>query len=241
MKMKNLLAYWRFLPYLHKILYFNFHYLPFRQALKLPILLYKPHLLECKGEVKIESDNIYTGMIQLGIFRGRLFQNTGIRWINEGGRCIFRGHCIMKNNSYVHIRNNSLLDIGDNSKFGPELRMSVNKMIKIGDNLSLGWMGIVVDSSFHRLKRKSGEWREGEADADREIVIGRNNWFGLKCVILKGTKTPDYCIFGATSFLNKDYSNNPSYILMAGNPLKIKAEDIWRDPIDDSLEELRIF
>ena len=33
--------------------YFNFHYLPFRQAVKLPILLYKPKLLELQGNVKI--------------------------------------------------------------------------------------------------------------------------------------------------------------------------------------------
>lgn len=30
-------------------IWFNFHYLPFRQAVRLPILLYKPKLLACKG------------------------------------------------------------------------------------------------------------------------------------------------------------------------------------------------
>lgn len=40
----------RSLPY---SIYFNFHYLPFRQAVKLPILLYKPKLLKLKGIVKI--------------------------------------------------------------------------------------------------------------------------------------------------------------------------------------------
>lgn len=30
-------------------IYFNFHYLPFRQAIKLPIILYKPHLKLMKG------------------------------------------------------------------------------------------------------------------------------------------------------------------------------------------------
>lgn len=34
-------------------IYFNFHYLPFRQAMRLPILLYKPKLLKMKGNVKI--------------------------------------------------------------------------------------------------------------------------------------------------------------------------------------------
>ena len=33
--------------------YFNFHYLPFSQAARLPILLYKPRLLKLQGNVKI--------------------------------------------------------------------------------------------------------------------------------------------------------------------------------------------
>ena len=47
-------------------LYFNFKYLPFNQALKLPILLYKPYFKELKGKVVIDSSNIYFGMIRMG-------------------------------------------------------------------------------------------------------------------------------------------------------------------------------
>lgn len=36
-------------------IYFNFHYLPFKQAIKLPILLCKPTLLRCEGQVIINS------------------------------------------------------------------------------------------------------------------------------------------------------------------------------------------
>ena len=34
-------------------IYFNFHYLPFKQAIKLPIFLYKPHLKLMKGTITI--------------------------------------------------------------------------------------------------------------------------------------------------------------------------------------------
>lgn len=33
--------------------WFNFHYLPWRQAIHLPILLYKPRIVDGKGSVKI--------------------------------------------------------------------------------------------------------------------------------------------------------------------------------------------
>ena len=225
----------KFLPYIFHIIYFNFHYLPFRQAIKLPILLYKPHLLKCNGKVIIDSDKISLGMIRFGVFAGRLFQNGGIYWANDGGDCIFKGSCVIKNNSNIHIGKNGRLIFGNNFEGGPELKLSANKSIVFGENMRFGWMGIAIDTSYHLIKKKNGERREGNPDADKEIVIGKNNWLGMKCVVFKGTKTPDYCIFGATSFLNKDYSDNPSYILMAGNPLKIKAYDVWRDVYDDDI------
>lgn len=41
------------LRYLPQTLWFNFHYLPWRQAVRLPILLYKPRFVDVKGTVKI--------------------------------------------------------------------------------------------------------------------------------------------------------------------------------------------
>ena len=41
---------------LFSTIYFNFHYLPFNQAIRLPILLYKPHLVKCKGSVNISKE-----------------------------------------------------------------------------------------------------------------------------------------------------------------------------------------
>ena len=40
-------------------IYFNFHYLPFRQAVKLPIFLYKPHLKLTKGSITIQGGNYW--------------------------------------------------------------------------------------------------------------------------------------------------------------------------------------
>lgn len=48
-------------------------------------------------------------------------------------------------------------------------------------------------------------------------------------MILSGTKTPDFCTIGAASIVSKDYSNYPTHILLAGNPIEIKAKDVWTD------------
>ena len=64
-------------------LYFNFHYLPLRQAIKLPIVLFRPKLLKCKGEVILGSDIIKTGMIQLGEHLVSLYPQKGMVWENH--------------------------------------------------------------------------------------------------------------------------------------------------------------
>ncbi len=55
--MKQLL---RYLPYLPWTVWFNFRYLPLRQAVRLPILLRKPRLLRCGGRIRIEGP-VHTG------------------------------------------------------------------------------------------------------------------------------------------------------------------------------------
>lgn len=84
-------------------IYFNFHYLPFNQAIKLPILLYKPKLLKMKGNIKIEKCKIKFGMIRLGFPTVSLYPNTGIVYENHGGTIVFNGKCAIGNNSAISI------------------------------------------------------------------------------------------------------------------------------------------
>lgn len=51
--MSKVKGYLRILRYLHKSIYFNFKCLPIQQAIKLPILLYKPKFGKLDGRVTI--------------------------------------------------------------------------------------------------------------------------------------------------------------------------------------------
>lgn len=87
MNKKKIRRYLQELRYIVPTLYFNFHYLPFRQALRLPIVLYKPHLLACKGKIRLEPEDgrIWHGMIRLGFLNSSIYPNHGITWENKGG------------------------------------------------------------------------------------------------------------------------------------------------------------
>jgi Acetyltransferase (isoleucine patch superfamily) len=214
-------------------MYFNFHYLPLKQAIKLPILLYKPKLLKMNGSVVVSSKNIRFGMIRLGTYTVPLYPNSGILWENNGGTVYFDGRCKIGNNSKLSIGKLGILTFGDNFLASTSLKLACCNKIVFKENVRLAWDVIVIDTSFHRLKDMAGNYL---GKGYGEIIIGRNNWIPTRCTVLKGTRTPDYCIFGCASLLNKDYTDNPTHILMAGNPLTLKREGIWRDVDDDSIE-----
>lgn len=50
------------------------------------------------------------------------------------------------------------------------------------------------------------------------IVIGNYCFIGTNCIFLPGSCLPDYCVLGALSLLNKNYTEN--YTLYAGTPAK---------------------
>ena len=81
-------------------LWFNLKYLPFKQAIKLPILLYRPTFLRLKGSVVIESDDIRFGMIKLGLFTSAVYPNSGIT-IRNDGILLFKGECYIGNDTYI--------------------------------------------------------------------------------------------------------------------------------------------
>jgi len=215
-------------------LYFNFHYLPFKQAIKLPILLFKAKLLKCLGEVIIESDVLKTGMIRLGDYGVSLYPNKGIVWENHGGKVIFRGRCDIGNSSAISIGPTGYCVFGSNFKATTSFKLTSYCHVEFGEKVLIAWDVIVMDSSFHRLKDRSGNFTsKGYAP----IVIGNNNWITTRCMILSGTKTPDYCSIGAGSILNKDYTHFPTHVLIAGNPVDVKAKNVWIDLMDHDILE----
>lgn len=87
----------RILRYILHSVFFNFHYLPFHEAVKLPILLYKPKLLKLKGTIKIkQEDKIGFGMIRLGFPEVSLYPNTGIVFENYGEPLFLKDNVVLE-------------------------------------------------------------------------------------------------------------------------------------------------
>lgn len=217
---------------LPKTIWFNFHYLPFKQAIRLPIICYNVRLRESKGKVTIDSEKIITGMISLGRDIVGVYPDSGVTWENKG-HVKFHGKASFGNCCAICVGRNGVLNIGHDFVTNAATKIICSFSITFEECVRLGWETLIMDTSFHRLKSTDGDFR---GKGYKEIKLGKNNWLGTKCTVFPGAKTPDYCVIGAGSFLNKDISDYPTHIMVAGNPIQIKVRDVWRDVNDDKPE-----
>ncbi len=205
--------------------------MPFKQACRLPIILYKPKLLKLKGRVVIESSNISTGMILLGFPKVSIFPNSGIVFENHGGNCVFYGSCSIGNASAISIGKTGNLYFGERFNATACAKIVSYYSLEFKDNVSLGWDNVVTDTDFHKMTKIDGGYTKGYG----KVVIGRYNWFGLRCTILKNTDTPDFCTIGGNSVLNKKY-DFPPYSVLAGNPCDKRGEGVYLNNRDDKID-----
>lgn len=214
-----------------KTVYFNFHYLPFSQAIKLPIILYKPHFLKLKGRIIIQG-NVRTGMITLGRNIVSIYPDTGINIENHGGTIIFQGHCLIGNNSSISVGEKSTVTIGSNFIATTTLRLISYHKISIDENVLCGWNCMFVDTDFHKLTLLPSRTCP---PAFGEIEIGRDCWMAMNSTVMKNGKIGDYCVVAGNSIINKDFSEY-TYCLLAGQPADVKKRGIFRDRNNDVVE-----
>lgn len=211
---------------------FDFRYLPFKQAIKLPVWVYKMRLLSQRGIISIESDRIYSGMIQLGFPRCATYPNNGITWRNRG-KVVFKGSCKIGNDCYVIVGKQGILTFGDDFKANAGIKIVSECSITFGNHTRFGWGGIMMDTNFHPLydieKKKYKR-------AFSPIVIGDYNWFGLQCYIMHGVHTPERCIFGARSVVTRG-GQFESYCVHGGSPIRVLTRNVLRDYEHDKITD----
>ncbi|MFI3242837.1 MAG: hypothetical protein R3Y56_01125 [Akkermansia sp.] len=214
-------------------IFFNFYYLPFRQAVHLPILLYKPKFISLGGQIVIKSDCIKFGMIQLGRCFVPVYPNTGIIWENKKGRVSFLGECKIGGNSSLSVNKGANIIFHDDFVATSSVQIISFKAITFGCKCRLGWNSLVMDTGFHPLydieKKKF-------KPAFGAITIGDYNWFGNQCVVMHSVTTPERCIFGLRSVITRG-GKYESYAVHGGSPAKLLTRGVMRDYDNDYVED----
>lgn len=215
--------------YIIHILYFNFHYLPFRQAIKLPIFLYKPRFLCCEGKISI-SGRVRTGMIKLGRNFVSLYPDGGISWENRG-IVEFHGECYIGRNSCLSTGKNGHIVFGKNFVATNTFKIASYDQIIFGENVLCGWECMFIDTDFHQLQCDNAQVLK----AYGSIIIGNHCWFGFRNTVMKNTVVPSNCVIASNSLLNRKY-DVPEKSLLAGMPAKLVRKGVYLDVKNDIIK-----
>ena len=168
-------------------------------------------------------------MIKMG-FKHDFYYKKGISYKNVRGLIVFQGKCQIGNESMLEVHPGAVLTFGD--KFGASCcKIFCVQQITFGAGTLLGFGTTVLDSDFHYIVDMIGR---RFISPSAPIHIGRHNWVGCQSLIMKGTHTPDCCIIGARSILNRKYKV-PSYSLIGtlSQSAQLLEEDYLLAPLND--------
>ena len=106
---------------------------------------------------------------------------------------------------------NAICEIGNNCRINGTF-IHAKKKIMIGENTVIAAGTQILDSNGHVTKSLN---RTKGRDNPKSIIIGKNVWIGLNCVILKGTEIGNNSIIAAGSIVKGIFEPNS---LIQGNP-----------------------
>lgn len=197
-----------------KTLRVNFKCLPFKQAVKLPIVISHHVYLRCvKGKIVIQGQ-VRPGMITIGIGNVGIFDKKKSRSVLElakTGTIVFRGGAFLGNGVKLSVA--GTLELGKDFRMTAESTIFCNKSIRFGDGCLVSWENLIFDTDVHKL------YRDGErCNEDQPVVFGDRVWIGCRNTIIKGTVVPSDVVIGAGSFLSGTYEE--SHVVLAGVPAK---------------------
>lgn len=202
-----------------RTIYFNFRYLPFHQAVKLPVWI--------ANNVRIKNLNrgciSLEGIVRLGLVRIGYHEADGVDVysshtiidIQGDGKLIFANDAHIGQGAILCAKENASLTLGSNFAVSGTTSIICSKSITFGDDVQLSWNSMVMDSDAHKIFDESGKLLNPPCS----IKIGNKVWIAANTTIMKGTTLPDNVIVAANSLVNKKFTETG--VIIGGQPAKV--------------------
>lgn len=217
---------------LFKTLYLNLRLFPFKQAIRLPILVGKGTVIRNVGRVVIDCP-IKTGLMTIGIVY--LFNdkrsNSSI-WYNNG-TIILSGKVLIHTGVCLYTRKSGRISFGGNNHIGINSSIFSECAVTIGESTQLSWNVQVSDTDFHYMEEIE---THKVYPKKKPVSIGKNVWIGNHVSIGKGVTISDECIVASYSVVTKPFLT--SYTILAGIPAQEKKRGFRRIFSEEREQEL---
>lgn len=209
--------------YLIYTIWFNFRYLSFRQAIKLPIKIRSHIRIE-----KLKKGQIEVGVLRHGIIRigggGSPGMNSTVCClrIDKKAKLAFKGKTTISQGTVLRCDKNSSIIFGDNFYCNCNNYIRSTNLIEFGDDCTMGW-GITINTNDgHKV------WHKGIlVKSEAPIKVGDHVWIAPDSSLNKGVTIPSHCIITQKAVVTKAFS--VEHCLIGGIPAKIISTDIdWK-------------
>ena len=211
-----------------KTVLFNLHYLPFADAVKCPIFIYKHTRLVQMNGTLIVSAPLRTGMIKIGHYvpgtQDERYQQTTWEIL---GRIEFVGNACIGRGTNISVGKNATMTVGDNLTVSGNTEFYCHHRISIGDSCTLSWGILMMDTDFHAIKDNTSQ---KTINAPRPIHIGNHVWIGSRVTVLKGVRMASNTIIAAASVITKSFDEEYCVIGGSGKDASILRHNVqWEN------------
>jgi acetyltransferase-like isoleucine patch superfamily enzyme len=200
-----------------KTLLFNFYYLPFSQAIKLPIIVcHKTKFESLSGKVTLINEPTFA-RIRLGFGKIQTIDSTRSRFIwnlSKSGQVSFSKNVKIGVGSKLHVDGH--LFFGSYCNFTGDVTIICKDRIHFEGHNLISWQSLFMDTDFHPIIDNSTSL---QVNKDKPIYIAKQAWFGTRTTVLKGTRVNTNTIVAAGAVLTGKEYQGSSYL--GGNPAKV--------------------
>lgn len=204
-------------------LYFNFRYLPFKQAINMPVWIttnFRVHGLK-RGQLILCQSNRKSVVFGCWGSPG-LQQMKGELLFSKGSRLILRGHTVVSQGSVFRMDSGASIDLGGDFYCNKNCFLRASRNITFGNDCLLGW-NVQINTSDGHVILHDGQQRLSEMP----VVIGNYVWITSNTIITKGVSIADGCIIAQGAVVAK--SINERNALVGGVIAKVISQNIeWK-------------
>lgn len=207
-------------------IWFNFRYLPIKQAVKIPIWIAPNTHIRNMWRGGIILNNPTFNSIHIGYHIADAIDCVGTHTIiNIHKYGVFRieRDAHIGRGAIICINSNGMLRVGTNFAISGTTSFVCSKKIDIGHNVQFSWNSLVMDSDAHKIYDEHGCLISNSGS----IIIGDKVWIAANVTILKNSIVNNNCIIACNSLVNKPVLSDNCII--AGTPAKVVKKIVnWK-------------
>ena len=204
-----------------KTIYFNYRYLPLREAVFLPIKVRWGICTKLnRGDIIFNhGTRLKYGIVRFG-FSGTPFisQNYKSNIIISGNGKLILGNNVTISEGFNIYINSAKLIIQNNTYINKNVLIQCENGIKIHENALLGWNVNIRDTDGHKLTNDN-------KDKSFEIHIGKNVWVASDAFLMRGTRLSNGSVVGTRSLV-LGLQLTEEKCLVVGSPAIVKKRNV---------------